>query len=245
MSYTRRAPSDMQALRFDGVDDRAVMDSSVGDACPYTGYTYAAVVRIPAGATGGSYDGYIIGSNYQPGMTVQLSSGRVTYWTREPDGSNNHLVVGTSDLRDGEIHAVLLTVEPDDGVDIRNGVTCRAWVDGVLDGTASLVGLLPSLQTSINRVGAFLGPDGLFEGDIASVGVWSRVLTIAEMADLYLRPTTASVIADAAEFFDMQTLDVSGDPVGVNGTVLELTGTSVVPRASLPNEHIVSRGPTT
>jgi hypothetical protein len=212
------------ALSFDGTNDYAVCDANVSGAMPYTGYTLSAMVRVSSGASGGGYDGYVIGGVYRPSLNIQLSTGRLTFWTERADGSNLHQQVCTEDLRDSTWHHVVITASPDDGSDIRNGLTLTGWLDGSVCGTASVDDADASLGTYVRGVGAYFGPNGYFDGDIGPLGVWASVLSDAEIAALYADPYDAAVIDDAAEYWELD--DGSGDPSGVNGTTLNLTGAS-------------------
>jgi concanavalin A-like lectin/glucanase superfamily protein len=169
------------ALRFDGVDDYVEAPSTSFNNVGTGDFSIGAWIRTSSTGI------LMIADKRREGLSV-LGYGFYLYGTGQlsfqlANGSSwSGYSASTASLADGQWHLVAVTVDRDNP----SGVTF--WVDGVSVGSFSATGMATSSLDNAApfRIGSRSSSvSGIFNGDIDEVGLFNRVLTAAEISQLY------------------------------------------------------------
>jgi hypothetical protein len=155
--------------------------SSGGAALALTGsYSISVWVRFTSTATSIILGKYNDGAN--KGYALRISSGILQLRHVSQGSTEGGFIANTIDspstYNDGNWHHVVMQFEV--------GVGSSLYVNNTLIGTDNTTTAAIASYTQGFRIGAqFAGPPRYYSGDIDEVGIWSQVLTVSEISDLY------------------------------------------------------------
>jgi hypothetical protein len=170
-------PDSNGAWDFDGVDDYIEIPHHANQLLVNALSISAWIAADTAGETAGRILDKSTGTSGQTGFTYDTFSNRLEFKVNNGAGP---LSASNSIPYDGTWHHCVVTVTA-------AGVT-NFYVDGVLSGAANQAGTALSgiTGTGVMRIGNRSGgTDRTFDGKIAKLRVYSRVLTTAEVSELY------------------------------------------------------------
>jgi hypothetical protein len=155
--------------------------SSTSAALDLTGsYSISVWLRFTSTATQMILGRYNDGNNR--GFVLRSASGNLTYF-HVPQGTTEGGIIFNqvntpSTYNDGNWYHVVLQFEI--------GVGSSLYVDNTLVGTDNTTTAAISSYTQAFRIGTQAsGAPRYYSGDIDEVGIWSQVLTVSEISDLY------------------------------------------------------------
>lgn len=146
-----------------------------------TAFSYSVWVRIPSVV---SADKTIMveansGSDNPYSRLVLLGADVASAQLRNASASTICSITGTTNISDDEWHNLIFTVE--------NGSQIL-YVDGVSEGTPGTGTYTGGITTDLCTIGALIRSGGAsqwFPGYIDELGMWSKVLTTTEVAEIY------------------------------------------------------------
>jgi hypothetical protein len=190
-----------EAVRLDGVDDRAIaaFESAleIRDDMTIEFWFRPDASGPPEGecivTVEGTTDLY----------TIIYDDGSLIFYPTDAGGGGVFLAF--EQLTAGQWHHVVVTIEWNSG----RTVTC--YVDGVLQSTSAFP-FEPAAATRTFRIGSADTSSGFFSGDLSEMAIWDRVLTAAEVSEHYDASFEALPV-ESTEVRVERLLDLFTDPL--------------------------------
>lgn len=130
------------------------------------------------------------------GYYLMVASSGIVRFVYDTDDNSSYLAVeGVSSVLDGDWHHIAATFNADTDEIV-------VYVDGQSDGSQNTSISNLGIGSQNLYIGSFQGTGHFANGSIDEVGVWSRALTEAEIADLYER----TIVVDSSDYGSNGTL---------------------------------------